>query len=491
MRRWWLFVLIVSAVLLPALPAAAQDRPVIFFHGLGSSPETWAEAAARLQSQLAIEPHIPNTDEGAPFGVQAAYAHNAVGWIDHSAVAVGHSNGGLVARTWNQLHPLGGIVTLGTPHYGAPLLTNALSYANRGWTIVDATFALFNEFNISCCSWQWILWQFADFIVASAGWVTDSLLHFAAELGLNAAHPVFTDMMLGSSFLQSLNSSGNVARESAEVGARVGIVSVAHNFYSGGPIRATKPENADAFVITREIGRYFLYAYAGYLYTTAPIEEWHGWNLANLMLNLAGLLGSMDDWWCRAVSDPYFATCWENDTVVPVWSQNYGALGAHVGVMYDGPVHIRETKHSDEAIRWALTSFMGVTERAAPPPEPPPPPPDPPAGSLGDTLWTETGMRRGESLVSADGRFHLDYQWDGNLVLYDEWGNALWWSGTWGPPGAAWMRADGGFHIYDGYGDLVWQSSTQGELGNWYLRLENNGTFYIYTPDGTPVWSNY
>jgi hypothetical protein len=100
-------------------------------------------------------------------------------------------------------------------------------------------------------------------------------------------------------------------------------------------------------------------------------------------------------------------------------------------------------------------------------------------------------MRRGESLVSADGRFHLDYQWDGNLVLYDEWGNALWWSGTWGPPGAAWMRADGGFHIYDGYGDLVWQSATQGELGNWYLRLENNGTFYIYTPDGTPVWSNY
>lgn len=490
--------LISSCVLLllvaSALPAQGQDRPVVFFHGLGSKPETWIEAAARLQTDLAIQPHIPNTDASAPFGVQAANAHHAVGSLDTSAIAVGHSNGGVVARLWNQLHPLSGIVTLGTPHRGAPLLSNMIAYTNFGWTVMDAASAVYGGFNANCCSWQWMIWELADWMFSTVGFLQHSLLQTAVELGLYVAQPIYEDMQVGSSFMQSLNSPGNIAREATEAGPRVGLVSVAHNFYWGGPVRAMKPEAADAFVVVREVTRYLLYVYASYLFTTAPTEEIFGWDLAHLMMNAAGLLGFMDEWWCRAVSDPHFAACWANDTVVPVWSQDYGALGAHVGVMPDGPVHIRQTHQSDEALRWALTTYMNVSAReVAPPPTPDPPPasPDPPPASAGDTLWAESGLYRGESLVSSDGRFHLDYQYDGNLVLYDEWGNALWWSGTSGAPGAAWMRADGNFHIYDGNGDLVWQSGTQGDLGNWCLRLENNGTLYIYTPDGTPVWSNY
>jgi hypothetical protein len=53
------------------------------------------------------------------------------------------------------------------------------------------------------------------------------------------------------------------------------------------------------------------------------------------------------------------------------------------------------------------------------------------------------------------------------------------------------MRADGGFVIYNGSEEAVWHSGTHGDLGNWYLRVENNGTFVIYMPDGTPVWSNF
>ena len=39
--------------------AAAQTVPVVFVHGFKSSGGTWEAAAARLQSQLAIQPYRP------------------------------------------------------------------------------------------------------------------------------------------------------------------------------------------------------------------------------------------------------------------------------------------------------------------------------------------------------------------------------------------------------------------------------------------------
>jgi hypothetical protein len=230
--------------------------------------------------------------------------------------------------------------------------------------------------------------------------------------------------------------------------------------------------------------------YAWYLYVTAPFDDWQAWNLASRLWTASNYLDAMDDLWCRVVSSTALDACWENDTVVPVWSQDYGAAGAIATVMPSGPAHSQETEQSDEAVSWALTTFMGVTDRVAEPPPPPPPPPPPEFPPASNTLWAETGLHRGEYLTSANGRYRLEYQWDGNLVVYDESGGALWWSGTWGPPSAAWMRADGGFVIFDGNGEPVWDSGTRGELGNWYLRLEDNGTFVIYMPDGTPVWSN-
>jgi pimeloyl-ACP methyl ester carboxylesterase len=466
-----------------AATVSAQDRPVVFLHGLFSSGDTWAGAAQRLSAQLAIAPHVPTTDEGAPYAVQAAQVQNAVGGLDGSVIAIGHSNGGIVARQWSQAHGVSGIITVGTPHFGAPILPNFASYANFGIGLLDAVFAFINEFNADCCTWRWILSQVIEQVLGATGLFDLSLGKVFLNLGLNIAHPVVPEMFPGSSYLNGLNASWNLGREAAEIGSRVGIVSVAHNFYHGGPVRAAFPEHADAFAVVRDIAQYALYGYGGYVLATAPLEDFHASHLAHRMFDAAAYLGAMDDWWCQAVSWPGFGICWENDALVPVWSQNYGALGAIAAVVPDGPTHTQETSQSDGPLTWALTTFMNVTDRYAPPPPPPPPPP-----SGADTLSGESGLHAGESLISSDGRFRLDYQWDGNLVLYDEWGNALWWSGTLGSPGIAWMRSDGGFIIYNSDGEPVWDSGTRTGVGGCYLRLENSGTLVIYLPDGTPVW---
>ena len=83
--------------------------------------------------------------------------------------------------------------------------------------------------------------------------------------------------------------------------------------------------------------------------------------------------------------------------------------------------------------------------------------------------WAMTDtLRAGESLTalaSHDGRFTLVYQGDGNLVLYAT-GAPLWDSQTAGQTvGQAVMQGDGNFVVYDADGHAVWNSETAGHSG--------------------------
>src|SRR4029453_5895089 len=102
-------------------PIHAQDVPTVFIHGLASSGATWEGAADRLQARLSIAAYRPNLIWRSTFESQGDGLQAQLGWLPASTVAVGHSNGGLVARQWGRLHPLNGIVTPGPPNKAAPL----------------------------------------------------------------------------------------------------------------------------------------------------------------------------------------------------------------------------------------------------------------------------------------------------------------------------------------------------------------------------------
>ena len=102
-------ILVIAIALSTVGQAAAQDRPVIFVHGFGSSGETWSGAASRLQTNLAIQAATPSLNARALYENQADDLQGQSGGLSSDAVAVGHSNGGLVARQWNRQHPLAGV----------------------------------------------------------------------------------------------------------------------------------------------------------------------------------------------------------------------------------------------------------------------------------------------------------------------------------------------------------------------------------------------
>jgi hypothetical protein len=109
-----------------------------------------------------------------------------------------------------------------------------------------------------------------------------------------------------------------------------------------------------------------------------------------------------------------------------------------------------------------------------------------------DTLNPGDWLERGGRKSSRNGRFHLDMQEDGNLVLYRADDNRpIWHTDTWVRP-FGWhnggyqvvMQTDGNLVVYaigaDGTERAIWDSKTTGRGEN-YLVVQDDGNLVIYS----------
>jgi pimeloyl-ACP methyl ester carboxylesterase len=365
LAAWWA---------LAAPPAAvAQERPVVFVHGFGSSGDSWQSAASRLQTKLAIRAETPSLSSTALYESQAAELQQRVGGLGANVVEVGHSNGGLVARQWSRQHAVSGIVTVGTPHGGAPLVWNLYGYAGFNGGLIGSINDVFRLFGQGCCKWQWILSAYSSLWQTIAGLAGSSITQVAGAVAMNGAFPVTGEMLPGSGFLSSMNSPANLAREASAIPVRAGIVSTAYNFYWGGALRAAFPDQGDWLAYLRDAARFGMEAYAAYIYANAPYEDWWAFEIASGMMSAAYYLAYMDEWWCRSVSVAGGGACWANDTIVPQWSQVYPA-GLLVDTGWQGPAHTQETRMSDAILENLFTTFLSIPPRPTTPPPASPPP---------------------------------------------------------------------------------------------------------------------
>lgn len=115
-----------------------------------------------------------------------------------------------------------------------------------------------------------------------------------------------------------------------------------------------------------------------------------------------------------------------------------------------------------------------------------------------DELEGAVGMVPGSHLSAGDhkdtksGRYRLEMQSDGNLVLTDRWsGNARIWSSDTAKTAArtAKMMLDGTFALVDGSGLRVWTASFAGRPGA-FLALRDDGNLAVYEPSKFLVWSD-
>ncbi|GEM_PF-593588 len=107
-----------------------------------------------------------------------------------------------------------------------------------------------------------------------------------------------------------------------------------------------------------------------------------------------------------------------------------------------------------------------------------------------DTLVAEPrGSNRvfgkGTSWRSCTG-YHFVFQTDGNLVLYNQGGRAIWDSRTNGRGHRFAVQSDGNLVVYASNGKASWSSKTHGKRDT-SLRVQNDGNVVLYS-NGKPVW---
>lgn len=107
----------------------------------------------------------------------------------------------------------------------------------------------------------------------------------------------------------------------------------------------------------------------------------------------------------------------------------------------------------------------------------------------GNALRSGVSLLPDQPLTSANGRYRLLYQTDGNLVLYDDAGGTTpWTAGTAGTgAGQAVMQGDGNFVVYDAQGSAVWFTGTGGNP-NARLVLQDDGNIVVYSSSNRALW---
>jgi pimeloyl-ACP methyl ester carboxylesterase len=487
-----LFGALGSALAAGAIPAALHaQQPVVFVHGLRSSGEAWDPAAARVERELDVQTVRPTQSWSQPYQHQATELQNnpQTGGLPPSAIAFGHSNGGVVAREWSKLHGLRGLATIGTPHQGAPFVSHIYDWVNFNDSARILDEGILNAFGTPYNQHlQWVLGaavnQGISWVRWFRGYATYQLMYL---LGFDAASPVVSQMRPPSAFLAALNSDGNIAREAHTVAHRVGIVNVPPNYLFGGPVRLiVPPEYADEAAIALHVAGAFLYYYGAYVQGNADLDDPMGLadasEKSNLLMELGQWINEIELTWCSMVSSTGPArggACTANDSLVPWTSQVYP--GAYNAVFY-GPSHTWETQYSGDAIFWTLHDIMGVQPRQVSPP--PPPSPGPNGTDVlapFDTLYPDNWR------TSSNGRYKLYYQTGGNLVVLRDEIHAIWATDT-GSPGTVTMQGDGNLVMLDADGNYVWSSNTWGNDGA-FLVMQGDGNLVIYTADGRAIWA--
>src|SRR5690242_10528945 len=236
---------VAASLLLLAVTAGAsgtalgQDQPAVFVHGLTQTGNAWGFIAPQLQNQFQLRALHPTLGWQAPYELQASALHDSLAGLSGVA-AIGHSNGGIVVRTYlNQYGSasrINRVLTVGSLHQGAPLAGHALNGAVEQWgaNVFGSMSSAIGFYADNDPDWPNVLGQFGSDLAGALGvisWAFQNIGDVVAAIGFFvpsvALPPVLPEMVPGSGTFQTINASGNLQLESSITAYRVSIATTA------------------------------------------------------------------------------------------------------------------------------------------------------------------------------------------------------------------------------------------------------------------------
>lgn len=341
--------------------------PLVMIHGFISSPETWNVLSASMSNDgwRILKPEIDGRGRVSDNTVTMNNFFYANG-MGSNTVLLGHSMGGIIARSASRQNAVTGVVTIGTPHLGAPVATAI----NPNWNnpFLQTQYELWylrEQLNsIPDNPWEWANEDIGPNEIEDArnrgynAW--DNLFYLtgagvAASIGrlIGIASDAAEDMEPGSGAMSLLNSSA---------WAENGEIKQAYyaNLQNGGLLGHAMTllpwlteQEADNY------GAQMIYDgqmtfYAGWGLQRAG--QWSGnWDMiyaGSAIMSLGDAETFFWQWWAGTIIGS-----WENDGFIPAWSQTaWGNRSAeYVGSM----VHTRETSQGAPFLRSRINALFG------------------------------------------------------------------------------------------------------------------------------------
>jgi pimeloyl-ACP methyl ester carboxylesterase len=320
---------------------------LVLVHGLRSSEGTWTSYMAdQMTNGGGFEnayglfiPSLSSLDhlESQVSDLRDRVTQNTVG--APSTIYIGHSQGGLIARRLGQEYPslVGGVITIGTPNVGAPILNNTESAI--GNAIGGAVFAA--EVQLCNNNPNRIL---CPIVTRTMPAIFTNLVHF----GVSAAAPATADLTVGSSFLAT-------SQQAYEGFRRASIAHNARNPWRLARLAGDAWGGCDASGLCA--GRSWASkAEIGYKAISSCSFLGHIFSFLRGAGNVCGAARDAMNG-AETALDRLVSNKQESDAVVPVWSQHYpgnpGTYQAQRFRIADGDSHLGETRS-----RWTRDALV-------------------------------------------------------------------------------------------------------------------------------------
>lgn len=343
---------IASALIVCCAPAKSQT-PTYFVHGIDSNGQTWLELGEVLANQLPIWPRYPSLVSDNPISQQASQLVGDINSVDYGnpVILVGHSQGGLVSRKASTRVPVAGVITIGTPHSGAPIATHAGNIQGLiNTTLIDFSETLPLEYPYGWSDEYFRPWDNDGWLtVAISGAIGGAFVYGADFVLRNYLHgqESLGDLAPWSSFLDTLNSSDHLSQELAQVPYHQGLVSVPIAYWCAGPLRLRFSANI-ACQQSWQITGYGL-DLALLSYDVLDEIDYSSFDSVYLIIgafaaaDLAEIALTWEPRWCLIIGTGY--SCEDSDGIVPATSQIFPGA---TNIIFTGPPHTGETSFTDE-----------------------------------------------------------------------------------------------------------------------------------------------
>lgn len=376
-RRWLMMLALLASVAGTAsaqarcVPSGGTSATLILVHGINADGGTWESFENVLAPQIANAICRPTLGADRPLADQAQTLSDMYAGSG-PVVLIAHSQGGLISREASKRMAVQGIITVGTPHYAAPI---ALHEPDIRWLANETTadwYAIADAWN---ARWNYEMMNYDlgnfDAFNTVEYWMMRNALAIKGftDLALGGLidqfmhrQPSLQDVGGATGFISQLNDPANIAREASAIPVRVGIVSAAQDFpeYAGPFALTMSPFEAVNTMHSLEVWGWYEIEY-GYeaLVTSSWYDEmfWYDMLAGSAAIDMGTNAVTLPGTWCGWIDG-----CGGDagDFIVPTTRQVYP--GGDLDFMGNGPIHTRETNDGFVAarIRNILSSRLGI-----------------------------------------------------------------------------------------------------------------------------------